>query len=39
VTVKPVTVADALIRALRSPLADPVLRSVADEMEARRDRS
>jgi hypothetical protein len=37
-TVKPVTVAEALIRALRSPLAAPVLRPVADAMEARRDR-
>ena len=37
---QPVTVADALIRALRMPsLASPVLRSVADAMEARRDRS
>lgn len=36
---QPVTVADALIRALRSPQhAAPVLRPIADELEARRDR-
>lgn len=36
---QPVTLADALVSALRSPaLASPKLRPIADELEARRDR-